>query len=83
MPKKADNSQANTERSRSNADKDTRHAVGNDRHAVRRRSIVKTCPIVKNNKWYMVGDKFPYNPTTDKKLLWNLVDISENKTKGK
>ncbi len=45
--------------------------------------IVKTCPIVKDNKWYKVGDNFPYNPTTDKKLLWNLVDISENKTKGK
>ena len=76
MPKKAENSRTNTERSRSNADKDTRHAE-------RSRSIVKTCPIVKDNKWYKVGDNFPYNPTTDKKLLWNLVDISENKTKGK
>ncbi len=63
MPKKAENSQTNTELSRS--------------------KVVKTCPIVKDNKWYKVGEKFPYNPATDKKLLWNLEDISENKNKGK
>ena len=55
------------------------NSKGSVRHAERSRSIVKTSPIVKDKKWYKVGDNFPYNPTTDKKLLWNLVDISENK----
>ena len=59
MPKKAENSQANTER------------TCTPRRG--RSKIVKSMPILKNNKIYRVGEEFPYTEK-DKSLLWNLVD---------
>jgi hypothetical protein len=40
---------------------------------------VKDTPILKNKTIYGVGDIFPYTED-DKKLLWNLTEVIENKT---
>ncbi len=88
MPKKAENSQANTERtcapgrSRSNADGNARHAERTCTPRRGRSKIVKSMPILKNNKIYRVGEEFPYTEK-DKSLLWNLVEKpKENKNKN-
>ena len=43
--------------------------------------LVKDTPIRKNNKTYGVGEEFPYSDK-DKKLLWNLTDLSAKSSKA-
>ena len=44
--------------------------------------LVKDTPIRKNKKTYGVGKEFPYSDK-DKKLLWNLTEVEEEKKTSK